>query len=234
MFRQLPAIAAKVAKPALENLESADPPAAAPSESSAPPTRFGATRIVLKPDPDEPEISITEVPHGGSVSDYVVFINRTIRGEGSYYAELITLLDTIAPESRVTMYIGSPGGSLATGAMIANAIKTCKAPVTTVVLGIAASAAALIWSYGHNRKVADGAAVMFHMSSHMDWGNSEAIRVQAENTIRYVKEVAIDPFVEQGLITAEEAAHIIDKRLDLWLDSDTLNARLEAIDGKSA
>ena len=219
----------------VETVASTQPCAASsPSTPSQPPMRFGATRIILPPDPDRSVISIVECPNDLNVNDYMVFISSHIRGESTYYAELLTLLRTLTPDSNVNIYIGSPGGSLHTGAMIANAIATSKARVTTIAIGIVASAAALIWSYGHNRVVRDGAVLMFHMSSHMDMGNSRAIQIQAENTVRYVKEIAIDPLVEQGILTPEEAETIIDRRRDLWLDSVTLSVRLEKLHGKAA
>ena len=195
-----------------------------------PPTRFGATRIVIKPDPQTPVIQIYETRNSTNHNDYVVYISQCILNEGNYYAELITLLKTLTSASKVVVYIGSPGGSLYSGAMIASAIRNCKAEVTTVAIGVVASAAALIWSYGKRRIAMPGSMLMFHMSSHGDYGNSAEIKIRAENTVRYVKEIAIDPLVAQGLLTAEEAEIIIDRRRDLYLDSDTINARLEIID----
>jgi ATP-dependent protease ClpP protease subunit len=200
----------------------------------APPTRFGATRIVLPQDPPRAAITIHERPNDANHSDYIVFITQQIRCEGTYYAELITLLRSLTAASKVEIYIGSPGGSLHTGAMIANAIRASKAAVTTIAIGVVASAAALIWSYGQRRVVMEGAVLMFHMSSHSAWDNSKAIAIQAENTVRYVKEIAIDPLVAQGLLTPDEAETIIDRRRELWLDSVTLNTRLEAIHAKAA
>lgn len=232
MFNSLMSLIPSDGTPALENGEipetrpSAQSPTAAPPP---PPTRFGATQIVLEIDPSQPVICIHETTNMDGYHDYTVFINREICGDGNYYAEFITLLKSLTAKSNVTIYIGSPGGSLNAGAMIANAIRRCAAPVTTVAIGIVASAAALIWSYGHIRKVSNGSGIMFHMSSHHDYGNSEAIRIQAENTVRYVKEVCIDPLVMEHLLTAAEAEIIIDQRRDFWLDSDTLNARLEKI-----
>lgn len=201
-------------------------------QPSAPPTRFGAIRITLPPDPAKSVISIFERPNDTNTHDYVVYITQYLRAEGTYYAELLTLLNTAPPSARIEIYIGSPGGSLHTGAMIASAIQTSKATVTTVSMGVVASASALIWSYGHNRIAAPGSVLMFHMSSHGDWDNSKAIAIRAENTVRYVKEVAIDPLVEQGVLTAEEAETIVDRRRDLWLDAETVNARLEAVRAK--
>ena len=193
-----------------------------------PPTRFGISRTILPKDPDKSVIQIVERVNLNNQHDYLVYISAEIREHGTYYAELISLLRTVKSGSKVDIYISSPGGSLNTGAMIANAAKNSQAVVTTVAIGIVASAAALIWSHGHQKVVADGAVLMFHMSSHGDMGNSRAIQIRAENIVKYVKEVAIDPLVEQGILLPEEASEIIDRRRDFWLDSTTVNSRLEA------
>ena len=194
-----------------------------------PPMRFGAVRIDMKSDPDRPEVTIEEVQS----NDYVVYISREILGGSYYYAELITLLRTLPAGAKVTIYISSPGGVVHSGAMIAAAIQASKATVTTVAIGVVASAASLIWSYGHHRRAADGAVLMFHMSSHFDIGNSVAIKRHAEMIIRYIKLVAVDPLVEQGLLTPDEAESIVERRRNVWLDSETVNARLEAADVKA-
>ena len=230
MFSELRNIDREQEEPVASTQPCATPGQLIPSQ---PPVRFGSTRIILPRDPDRSVISIIEQLNEKNCNDYIVYISSHIRGQSTYYAELLTLLRTLTSDSTVNIYIGSPGGSLHTGAMIANAIATSKAQVTTIAIGIVASAAALIWSYGHLRMVQDGVVLMFHMSSHVDCGNSRAIQIQAENVVRYVKEVAIDPLVEQGLLTPDEAETIIDRRRDLWLDSVTLKTRLEKIHGKT-
>jgi len=193
------------------------------------PLRFGAARIPMSQDPSRPTITILEHTTNTNHNDYTIFISGVIRHDASYHAELLMLLHTLTPASKVTIFISSPGGSLHVGAMIASAIQTSTAEITTTAIGVVASAAALIWSYGKIRTVAEGAILMFHMSSHGDCNNSKEIKITAENTVRYVKEVALDPLVEQGFLTAEEVESIVDKRRNLWLDSATVNARLEVI-----
>ena len=190
--------------------------------------RFGAKKIPIQKDPDSSVVTILERPNATNHSDYVVYIISNIPGDSTYYAELITLLRTLTLNSKVDIYISSPGGSLQTGAMVAAAIRKSQARVTTIAVGIVASAAALIWSYGHNRSVSDGSVLMFHMSSHFSYGNSKEIQIKAENLVRYVNEIAIVPLVEMQILTAEEAETIVDKRRDIWIDSTTINSRLEA------
>lgn len=215
-------------------LESLEPqPVSEQGPPPLPPTRFGALRVVIDPDPNRPQITITASVRDTGVCDYCVFVHREILSTPSYYAELIVLLRTVSAASTVTIYISSPGGSLLGGAQIAAAIQACRAPVTTVVVGIAASAAALVWSYGARRQMAPGSVLMFHMSSHMGWGNSEEIRLTAEYIVRYVKVTCVDLLLRDGLLTLDEAETIIDKRRDLWLDATTMMARLETRDGQS-
>ena len=218
-----------------ESINTPEPvitPQVTPQVPVQPPVRFGSTRIILPPDPNNSVITIIEQQNDSNTNDYLVFISSCILSESIYYSELITLLRTLPSSSKVCIHISSPGGSLNTGAMIANAIKSSKATVYTHAIGIVASAAALVWSYGKIRSIADGSVIMFHMSSHGDVGNSRGIQVRAENIVRYVKEVAIDPLVEEGLLTPDEAEIIIDKRRDLWLDSAVINLRLEHINAK--
>lgn len=224
-------------KPGLENLENQTTTLEDVPEKSQvpapPPVRFGATKIELTPDPNESEIKILEIPNKLNTNDYVVFIYGPINGAAKYYAELVMLLETLTESSHVTIYIASPGGSLYTGAMISSAIKTSHAMVTLIACGVVASAAALIWSHGKIRQVKDNAVILFHMSSHVDWGNSVKIKIDAENTVRYVKEICIDPMVEQGLLTLEEAETIINKRRDVLIDATTMALRLEKLNDQS-
>lgn len=230
MFNNLRKFSSDPLKPELSQvIADSTIPSLTPSQ---PPSRFGATRIVIAKDPERSTISIYELRNDVNQNDYVVYIFDLIRHESTYYAELVTLLRTVTSDSRINIYIGSRGGCLYTGAMIANAIQKSKAHVTTVAVGLVASAAALIWSYGHSRSVSDGAVLMFHMSSHFEFGNSKEIQIAAENTVRYVKEVAIDPLVAEGFLTPDEAETIIDRRRDVWLDSTTVMSRLEVVHAK--
>lgn len=230
MFETLHILGAEPPAPGLENLGTVrlDDPTPTPSNpNNAPPTRFGAIKIPMRPNPDNSCITIIEVPNDDNTNDYIVYIFGGIRYDSSYYAELAMLLATAPASSTIEIYISSPGGSLAAGAIIANAISSSAAQVTTIACGMVASAAALIWSYGKVRKVCDGAVLLFHMSSHMDWGNSEKIRIEADNVVRYVKEVAIDPIRAQGLLTEEEASILVDNRKDILIDAATMRQRLE-------
>lgn len=73
---------------------------------------------------------------------------------------------TKASEWRV--YINSPGGDAFGGTAITNALRSSGVPVTTIVDGLAASAAATIFSAGSVRVMQPGTRVMIHNP----WGGS--------------------------------------------------------------
>lgn len=224
------------ARPALENLVTADATTAGdqPAAPKQPPMRFGAVKILLEPDPWDSVIMIAEVPNAANTNDYHVFINGPIRGSGAYYAEFMTLLETLDESSTVVVRIASPGGSLYTGSMIASGLSKTRAKTVAIACGVVASAAAFIWSHAKVREVKDNAVIMFHMSSHGDYGNSEKIKITAENIVRYVKETCIDPMVEQGIVTADESETMIDRRRDVLIDATTMRSRLEKFNAKTA
>lgn len=211
----------------LSSVDATTEPGAPAATPDAPKPRFGAVRIPLEEDGWDSKIRIIERQNIHGTNDYLITLNGAIPTHNRYFAEAITLLRTIGEKSTILINIASGGGSLHTGAALAGAIKDCKAKVITNACGIVASAAALIWSYGHERLVEDQAVILFHMSSHLDYGNSVMIQQNAEHTVRYVKEIAIDPMVEQGLLTIEEAETLIDKRQDVLIAASVMRARLE-------
>jgi len=65
----------------------------------------------------------------------------------------------------ITMFINSPGGSIYQMFAIIDTMKIIKSPVRTVVMGIAASAAACLASAGKTRLISPTAQIMIHEAS---------------------------------------------------------------------
>lgn len=68
-------------------------------------------------------------------------------------------------EKPVKILLNSPGGSVEDGQMVVDAILTCKAPVTTIALGQAMSAAFDIFLAGDKRIVYPNTILMMHSGS---------------------------------------------------------------------
>jgi ATP-dependent Clp endopeptidase proteolytic subunit ClpP len=82
-------------------------------------------------------------------------------GEGVTLKRIDAALRAIG-ERDVTVYINSPGGDMFEGIAIYNRLKEHSHKVTTKVLGMAASAASIIYLAGSDRQVASSAFLMIH------------------------------------------------------------------------
>lgn len=179
-----------------------------------------------------PVYQIGKTAHGGSV--YFAAINDSI----DLIHEYIGLLDTLyeaTPNDIIEINISSPGGYIATATQICSAINACKGSVITHASGICASAGSLIWSVGHEVTVGDNALFMWHMSSHMDCGNSLSIKEEAEFQVNYVRNTLLSISLKRGFITEEEVAKICSNPDDsVWIGAEEMRARCQKAhqDGK--
>jgi ATP-dependent Clp endopeptidase proteolytic subunit ClpP len=83
--------------------------------------------------------------------------------------------------------INSPGGNVWDGLSIYNQLRGRKAPVTTRVVGIAASIASIIALAGDRVEMADAALMMIHDPSGMASGTSEDMRKMADALDQHAK-----------------------------------------------
>ena len=80
----------------------------------------------------------------------------------------------------VTVKINSWGGDVFAGFAIYNELEEYKGAVTTKVMGMAASAAALIFMAGEKRYMKKTSMLMFHKSWNLAIGNADDLRSQAD------------------------------------------------------
>lgn len=84
--------------------------------------------------------------------------------EESVYSLILQLryLASENPDAAITMFINSPGGSVASGLALYDVMQAIHCPVRTVCTGIAASMAALLFISGSSRDMLPHARVMVH------------------------------------------------------------------------
>jgi ATP-dependent protease ClpP protease subunit len=105
---------------------------------------------------------------------------------GSWFSDGVTASGFTAalaaiPSSRaMEVHINSPGGDVFDGIAIYNAIAQRPGPVTTVVDGLAASAASFIAQAGKTRVVSPGSMMMIHDASGLCIGNAAEMRELAD------------------------------------------------------
>lgn len=80
----------------------------------------------------------------------------------------------------ITMFINSPGGSVTQMFGIIDTMKIVKSPVRTVVVGMAASAAAVIASSGKTRLISPSSQLMLHEASAFTCGNMSSMKESLE------------------------------------------------------
>lgn len=91
---------------------------------------------------------------------------------GNYYtsADFAKDIEACRGLQEITVNINSPGGDLFVGIAIHNALRNLKCKVKTVIQGIAASAASIIFCAGDERLVYPGSVLMVHgVSSLIDY-----------------------------------------------------------------
>jgi ATP-dependent protease ClpP protease subunit len=105
-------------------------------------------------------------------------------GGGGWLDEGVTAKSFAAQMAKVKgpldVHINSGGGEVHDGVAIGNAIRNHKGSKRTVVDGIAASIASVIFQAGDERVVEPGAMVMVHDASTVCWGTEEDMAKTAE------------------------------------------------------
>ncbi len=86
----------------------------------------------------------------------------------------------IDPSAEVTVHINSPGGSVFDGIAILNTLRAHQGSVTTIVDGIALSAASFIAQAGTKRYMARNSQMMIHDAMTLCVGNAADMRATAD------------------------------------------------------
>jgi len=103
-------------------------------------------------------------------------------------AELI-YLDAMDQETPITIYIDSPGGSVTSGMAIYDVMKSIRAPVRTIALGLAASMAAFLLASGTKgyRFAYKHAEIMIHQPLGQTQGQVTDLKIMTDRFIKIKK-----------------------------------------------
>jgi ATP-dependent Clp protease protease subunit len=129
-------------------------------------------------------------------------------GEGVTLQRIDAALRAIG-ERDVTVYINSPGGDMFEGIAIYNRLREHTHKVTTKVLGMAASAASVIYLAGSEREVASSAFLMIHNCWTYLAGNRHYLRDVADDMQEFDAAMA-DLYAETSGQSAEDMAELMD------------------------
>ncbi|MCT8165002.1 MULTISPECIES: head maturation protease, ClpP-related [unclassified Pseudomonas] len=151
-------------------------------------------------------------------------------GEGVTLKRIDAALRAIG-ERDVTVYINSPGGDMFEGIAIYNRLKAHSHKVTTKVLGMAASAASIIYLAGSDRQVASSAFLMIHNCWTFLAGNRHYLRDVADDMQEFDAAMA-DLYAETSGQPVDDMAELMDdetfirgkRALELGLATGILSA----------
>lgn len=119
----------------------------------------------------------------------------------------------------ITMYINSPGGSVAAGLAIVDTMNLCKPDIKTINTCLAASMGSILLGAGKKGKrlMLPSARVMLHQVSSGMHGNIQDIRITYEQAEKYNQKL-FDMLAEY---TGKDKQTVMeDAKRDLWLDAE--------------
>ena len=97
------------------------------------------------------------------LTDREIFLTEEVNSDtcASLIKQLL-FLNKENPEEEIRFYINSPGGSVSDGLAVYDVIRNIQAPVTTVVIGTAASMGAILFLAGDKREMYSNSKAMLH------------------------------------------------------------------------
>lgn len=129
-------------------------------------------------------------------------------GEGVTLKRIDAALRAIG-ERDVTVYINSPGGDMFEGIAIYHRLQEHSHQITTKVLGMAASAASIVFLAGKKREVASSAFLMIHNCWTWLAGNRHYLRDIADDMEEFDAAMA-DLYAETSGQPVEDMAELMD------------------------
>ena len=151
----------------------------------------------------------TEV-NKGSILD----LNKAIRISEAEMLHTAQVLEVPTPE--IKLHINSPGGSLFDGLAAVDYVRRSKAPVHSIVEGMAASAATLISVMAHKRSINKHSYMLIHQLSSGAIGKFEELMDDMENNKALMKAIK-QIYLERTKIPENLLKDILKK--DIYFDA---------------
>lgn len=121
------------------------------------------------------------------LKDRIIFLGDEINDDvaNAVVAQLL-FLESESPERDISIYINSPGGSVSAGLAIYDTMQFVKCDVSTIVVGMAASMAAVLLSAGSagKRIALPNSRIMIHQPLGGAQGQASDIEIQAREIIK--------------------------------------------------
>ena len=126
------------------------------------------------------------------LKDRIIFLSGEINNDvADVVVAQLLFLEAEDPDKDIMLYINSPGGLVTAGMAIYDTMNYIKAPVSTIVIGMAASMAAVLLAAGtKGKRVAlPNAEIMIHQPLGGAQGQATDIAIQAEQILNSKKKI---------------------------------------------
>ena len=126
------------------------------------------------------------------LKDRIIFLSGEINNDvADVVVAHLLFLEAEDPDKDIMLYINSPGGLVTAGMAIYDTMNYIKAPVSTIVIGMAASMAAVLLAAGtKGKRVAlPNAEIMIHQPLGGTQGQATDIAIQAEQILKSKKKI---------------------------------------------
>lgn len=154
------------------------------------------------------------------LKERIIFVSGSIdEAMASIVVAQLIFLENEDPKKDITVYVNSPGGSIASGMAIIDTMNFIRPDVSTVCVGIAASMGAMILSQGTKGKrfALPNAEVMIHQPLTGIEGQASDIEITAKHILRS-KETLYKMLMKATGKTMDQITKDADR--DYWMTSD--------------
>lgn len=146
--------------------------------------------------------------------------------EPERYTEMVHQIRSASQNDLVHIHLNTPGGMVATGVQIINAIESTEATVITHLEGEVCSMGSLIFLAGHQMIAYQHSMLMFHNYSGGVYGKGHEQKAALEASEKWYS--MIQDKICYPFLTKAELKRIKDGQ-DLWLHHDEVAKRLEKL-----
>ena len=124
------------------------------------------------------------------LKERIIFVSGPIHdGMSTLVVAQLLFLEAENPKKEISMYINSPGGVVTSGLSMYDTMQYIRPPVSTICVGLAASAASLLLIAGEKglRYSLPNSSIMVHQPSGGYQGQATDIMIHAEQTLKIKK-----------------------------------------------
>ena len=159
-------------------------------------------------------------PYAKLFEERIIYLGTPISDDvaNAVIAQLMCL-ETMNPDTDISIYINSPGGSVDAGMAIYDTMNYIPNDVATVGMGLAASMGQFLLCAGTKGKryALPHARIMMHQPSSGMGGSASDIKIQAQQSL-HIKKVLLDLIAEHTGQTVEQV--VADADRDRWFTAD--------------